>query len=69
MQEQPDPMQNQSRHIADLVVEDILARKNEGIKRYGVALQAGNGRDALVDLYHELIDACKYTRQMIEERK
>lgn len=68
IQEQPDPMPNQSRPIVDLVIEDMKARKAEGVKRYGTPLQAGNGRDALVDAYHESLDLCMYLRQAIEER-
>ena len=34
----------------------------------GTALQPFNGRDALRDLYEELLDACTYIRQVIEER-
>ena len=67
--QQPDPIQNQSIHIADMVVMDIKARKALGIRRYGVALQAGNGRNALMDAYHEALDLCLYLRQTIEEGK
>ena len=68
VQEQPDPLPNQSTPIINLVVADMIARKQEGLKKYGVALQAGNGRDALVDAYHEALDMCMYLRQAIEER-
>lgn len=55
--------------IADLVIEDIRARERKGVETYGTKLYANNGRDALVDLYEELIDAVKYLRQVIEERR
>jgi hypothetical protein len=51
-----------------LVIEDMRSRDHLGRRRYGAPLQAGNGRDVLVDLYQELLDACVYTRQLIEER-
>lgn len=54
--------------IADLVVEDIKKRKVMGKKKYGVPLRANNGRDALQDLYEELIDATQYCKQAMVER-
>lgn len=66
--DQPPPVPNDRPAIADLVIADMAERKRLGIQRYGVALQAHNGRDALVDLYQELLDACCYVRQLIEKR-
>jgi hypothetical protein len=66
--EQQAPLPAKGLHIADLVVDDMKARKHLGIKRYGVALQAHNGRDALRDAYEEALDLCMYLRQVIEER-
>lgn len=54
--------------IVDLVIDDLRTRKQIGISRYGMALQAHNGRDALRDLYEEISDALLYLRQVIEER-
>jgi hypothetical protein len=65
--DQPPPVENDRPAIADLVIADIQGRKRIGIERYGVALQPHNGRDALVDLYQELLDGAKYARQKIEE--
>ncbi len=67
-QRQPNPVANTNPAIQDLVVADMAARKALGIQRYGTALQAGNGRDALRDLYEELLDGCNYARQMLFER-
>ena len=53
---------------AHLVCVDMQARKALGVSRYGMALQANNGRDALPDLYEELLDASAYLRQMLYER-
>ena len=36
-------------------------------KDYGTGLQTFNGRDALIDLYQELMDAVMYLRQLIAE--
>lgn len=43
-------------------------RDRVGRERYGVPLQAGNGRKALVDAYQEALDQVVYLRQEIEER-
>lgn len=51
-----------------LVMKDMEERRQFGIKKYGVPVQVGNGRDHLVDLYQELLDACVYIRQEIERR-
>lgn len=67
--EQPAPVPRDGRPIWDLVVEDMQARDREGRKKYGVPLQAHNGRDALVDGYQEALDLCVYLRQAIEERR
>lgn len=66
---QPAPVVNNNAHISDLVCVDLRYRKQEGIKKYGVPLQAGNGRDALQDAYEEALDLAQYLKQAIEERK
>lgn len=66
---QPAPTPNDNQHIADLVMADILKRKQRGIETYGTPLQAHNGRDALQDAYEEALDMCCYLRQAIEERR
>lgn len=65
---EPPPVANKSRPIWELVVEDMQERDRTGLERYGVRLQANNGRDALVDTYQEILDAAVYIRQEIEER-
>ena len=67
-QEQSPPIPNTRRPIQELVLDDLRARMEVGKERYGTYLQAFNGRDALRDLYEELLDACVYIRQVIEER-
>lgn len=66
--DQPLPTQNDRTAIQDLVLADIEKRKAIGLERYGTLLQPFNGRDALRDLYEELLDAVMYVRQCIEER-
>lgn len=55
--------------IQDLVIQDIEARKQHGITKYGTALQAGNGRSMLKDAYDEVLDLAIYLRGMIEEER
>lgn len=52
-----------------LVLKDMEERRLHGIEKYGVPVQPFNGRDPLVDLYQELLDACVYLRQEIEQRR
>jgi hypothetical protein len=63
------PKANSSVPIADLVIQDIKARKAKGMNQYGVPLQANNGRNSLLDLYEELLDAVQYLKQHLEEDK
>lgn len=65
---QARPTPNNLRHVADLVVDDILERKRVGEERYGTPLQPFNGRDALKDAYEEVLDLASYMRQMMYER-
>lgn len=69
IQDQPNPILNDSSAIQDLVIADIEERKQIGIQRYGTVLQAGNGRDSLRDAYEELLDFCVYFKQYIVEKK
>lgn len=66
--DQPLPVANEHRDIQSRVIEDIAARREVGISRYGTALQPHNGRDAMLDLYEELLDACMYAKQVMVER-
>jgi len=66
--DQPLPTVNTHPAIQDLVIRDMEERKAVGLERYGTLLQPHNGRDVLVDLYQELLDACMYIRQTLYER-
>ena len=67
--EQADPTHNDSEPIWDLVIRDMLDRKQAGLERYGTFLQAFNGRSAILDAYQESLDQAVYLRQMFEEWK
>lgn len=43
--------------------EDLTARAEQGLKKYGTKLRTVNGRRAIVDLYQELLDAVMYSMQ------
>lgn len=63
------PVEGRGPAIAELVGIDLMNRMQVGIQRYGRPLQAFNGRSAKRDLYEELLDACCYIRQDIEEEE
>lgn len=65
---EPAPTPNDGPSMHDLVIEDMAKRKEFGLAKYGTLLQAGNGRDALMDAYEEVLDLAVYLRQAIEER-
>jgi hypothetical protein len=67
-EEQPAPQRNTHPAVWPLVLADMRQRDQMGRDRYGTPLQPHNGRDALVDLYQELLDAAVYCRQVIYER-
>lgn len=66
---EPPPIKSEYSAAWDLVMQDIRERDQAGEKKYGVRLQPMNGRDALTDLYQELLDATVYIRSRIEEEK
>ena len=63
------PVVNDLPSIQDLVIRDIEKRKALGIRRYGTVLQPFNGRDALLDLYEEILDSLMYCKQLLVERE
>jgi hypothetical protein len=65
--DQPLPTTGSGPAIHGLVVTDILARLELGVRRYGQPLRAHNGRDSLRDAYEECLDLACYLRQLIEE--
>lgn len=65
---EPPPVPNTKPAVWDLVIADAHERNRVGTAKYGTPLQAGNGRDALVDAYQEALDLVVYLRQAIAER-
>lgn len=62
------PVRTDEPHIHDLVSDDVQVRKQVGIKKYGMPLQASNGRDHLQDAYEEALDLAIYLKAQIESR-
>lgn len=50
------------------VINDLKRRAEKGKAQYGTYLETHNGRDGLLDLYEELLDAAMYTKQLMMER-
>jgi hypothetical protein len=67
-QKQPRSIPNDSPHIWDLVLADMIERDLIGEKKHGIRLQPFNGRDVLKDAYQEALDLVAYLRQAIYER-
>jgi hypothetical protein len=61
------PVINDFEDVQSAVIADINARRLVGIDRYGTALQPFNKRNALLDLYEELLDAAMYVKQRLIE--
>jgi hypothetical protein len=66
---QQQPPQQGSKAILPLVLQDLEARAQMGLSKYGKLLEANNGRNALWDAYQEVLDLAMYLRQLIEEEK
>ncbi len=54
--------------VLELVIGDARDRDNVGRERYGTPLTPYNGRDSMVDAYHEALDLSVYLRNLAEER-
>lgn len=67
--DQVAPTPNDKQPVQDMVIEDILERKEHGIRKYGTPVQADNGRDMMLDAYEEILDLAVYLRGAIEEGK
>ena len=62
------PQKNNNPSVWNLVLDDMIERNIDGIKKYGTPLQPFNGRDPLKDAYQEALDLAVYLRQAIFER-
>lgn len=67
--QQPKPADVEGPDVQMLVIEDMTERRVMGLAKYGKPVRPFNGRSALIDLYQELLDACVYIRQGIEEER
>lgn len=65
---EPNPENSCDVAIWDLVFKDMQERDQHGQNQYGVRLGPFNGRDPLIDLYQELMDALVYLRQELYEK-
>lgn len=68
-EDQQLPSANNLPSMHDKATEDLQSRKELGARRYGVALQPSNGRDAARDLYEECLDAAAYGAQVVWEQE
>lgn len=50
-----------------VIEKDLETRAEDGLERYNTYLSTFNGRDSLIDLYEELLDAYMYAVQYHEE--
>lgn len=65
---QNKPTPNELPPVKDMVIADLQARAEVGLKTYGVYLQPHNGREPLVDAYQEALDMAMYLRQALYEK-
>jgi hypothetical protein len=66
--DQVAPTPNDKPAVWLAVIDDMQERHQHGVKKYGTPLQPHNGRNALRDIYEELLDAAVYAKQrLIEE--
>jgi hypothetical protein len=66
---EPEPKHNGTRPVTLMVIEDLLARDRAGWERYGGPLQAGDGRNGVMDAYQEALDLAQYLRKELAERE
>ena len=68
-QPEPQPKTNNTKPVHEVLINMIRCRALEGKKKYGTYLQAGNGRDALMDALQESLDMNQYLMQVIMEKE
>lgn len=67
-EDQVIPIPNGEESSHDVLIREVQARKDLGLKRYGTLLQPHNGRDSLQDAIEEAIDLLVYLIQVKRER-
>ena len=64
------PMPTPGEHLVfPEVINDLEGRMKQGVETYGTPLETNNGRDALLDAYHEALDLAVYLKQALMERE
>lgn len=63
------PPKFQGVEVTPLVIKDLEERAKLGAEKYGGSLHSDDGRNTLIDLYQELLDAVEYIRSLIEQEK
>ncbi|KKS35465.1 MAG: hypothetical protein UU99_C0011G0008 [Parcubacteria group bacterium GW2011_GWE2_42_14] len=65
----PEPMPTKGKQaVLPELIQDLQARAEVGIQKYGTPLETDNGRDALMDFYQEYLDGAMYFKQHLMER-
>jgi len=60
----PEPMPTKGKQaVLPELIQDLQARAEVGIKKYGTPLETDNGRDPLMDFYQEYLDGAMYLKQ------
>ena len=62
-------MSTTSKQVWPLVVKDMLARNQEGARKYNRYLMTDCPDDMLSHLYNELLDATVYIKTLMEQRE
>lgn len=67
-QPSPSPATADGEDVWLLVMEDMRARRLDGLSKYNHPVHADNGRDHLIDSYQERLDDLVYIRAEIKRR-
>jgi hypothetical protein len=66
---QPPPVKTPETPVVHYVIKDLIDRADVGQRKYGMHLQAHNGRDQLLDAYQEALDLCCYLKGELLRRQ
>jgi len=67
--DQPLPRGNGLPSMHQVAAEEMAARRELGISRYGQPLQPANGRNAALDAWEEALDGAAYGAQVMWEQE
>jgi hypothetical protein len=67
VQAPPAPRQGMP-SAAEMLLQDMQERIRSGVERFGEHLQIHNGRNTLIDAYHEALDLAAFMRKKIAEQ-